>query len=180
MDNNEDILNDRADANDPANVRLAADLRRLAEAIDAKAYPGRAWPVRRRTVLRIYWLPLAAAAAILLLALLLNPTQAPVNTAPPGRVAVLPNPQAQVDQNEDDWDVPADITPSLADLVQPNLAGQLDLGIPSIPSTSMPSLGDSSFTWSVPQMDLVPEIDLDRNVPAEDSQTQTNVKEEKA
>lgn len=171
--------------NDPANVRLAADLRRLAEAIDQAAYPGRAWPVRQRhAVLRIYWPPAAvaaAAAAVLLLAILISHWHGPTQIAPPAQVARLAKPQAV--QNEGDWDVPADITPSLADLAQPNLAGQLDLEMPTVPSLSMPSLGGGSFTWTVPQMDLIPKIDLDRNVPAEDSQThtpQTNGKDENA
>ena len=178
MEPDDDILNDSA------NVPLAADLRRLAEAIDQSAYPGRAWPVRRHAVLRIYWLPAiaaAVAAAVLLLAVLISQWHAPVRMAPPSQVARVVQPQTGPG-GQGDWDVPADIDPSLAGLVQPSLAGQLDIEIPSVPSLSIPLLG-GSFTWSVPQMDLVPKIDLDRNVPADDSQTdapQTNGKEEKA
>jgi len=151
---------------DPAQDRLLADLARLAQVIDDRRLPGRAWPVRRRTVLRVWWPPAlaatAAAAAILLAVVLAWKSDRPVPTQ--FRTAPL----AQVEEQAEDWDVPADITPELADMAQPNLVGQLDL---SIPTVSMPPLGGGTFTWNVPQMDLTPKIDIEPDVPADNSQT---------
>ena len=165
------IDHDIQDDADQPQDRLLADLARLAQAIDARRFPGRAWPVRRRNVLRVWWPPamtaMAAAAAILLAVLLAwqSDSRGPVRTTFPPSVA-----QVQ-DHGEDDWDLPAGITPELADMAQPNLVGQLEL---SIPNVSMPPLGGGTFTWSVPQMELTPKIDIEPDVPADNGQTQSS------
>lgn len=161
-----DIQDDAEQAPD----RLLADLARLARAIDARAYPGRAWPVRQRLVLRV-WLPpalaaAAAAAAIVLAVVLAWQTDGPAPTGARQHPVVV-----QVSQEDEEWDVPADITPELADMAQPSLAGQLDM---SIPNVSMPPLGGGTFTWNVPVMDLTPKIDIEPDVPAENGQTQSS------
>ena len=108
----------------------------LADAIDCRAYPGRAWPPRRpvrRLVLRML---AGAAAAAIVAGVLLWPTRPRQDTQP-----VEPKPRimqvaSRPAQSQPLWCVPCEVDPSIS--------GHVTLEIPSI---TMPPEGETGGLW---------------------------------
>ncbi|MDP7636987.1 MAG: hypothetical protein QF577_05505 [Phycisphaerae bacterium] len=113
----------------------------LADAIDHRAYPGRAWPLRRpvrRLVLRV--LAGAAAAAVIVIGVVLwsnkphRDTQRLESTPQITQVASRPV------QSQPLWCVPYEVDPSIS--------GHVTLEIPSI---TMPPEGEpGGLWWNIP------------------------------
>ena len=124
---------------------VPAQLSDMADALDRRKYPGKAWPVRRRRFRRILWPAVAAAAAAALLVFVLSDpkptaTKQQVLASRPSLKTATPAPQPE--------------SPSRMIALPKGMAFSIKLDVDmDIPNVAIPSEGEAGgLQWDLPDI----------------------------